>query len=423
MVNNNTLKDLTQTVLTALAATLLLASCAPKSQTSSMDLASSDIVTNDGSNISEALKTNGPDVAALAENPFNKWSAHHRPIGDDAVAGVPGGTSDISVANPVYSAPGPINSRGRLDMVGTFRIGSESKVFLDVTTNDPYKIIRETKSHKILTPSPGLRFPNSPLLPSSGDAIVMLYPRNGLSTDMMDVFSQFRKDGYTATKRSYYPLSISDVYDNRTYPRSPGASAIRIPSGVLRGKEINGSAPAPIYHALNATATRHSADGATPDIHVLSRKMVWPAYGIDQYKIAPTGKNTNYDNQGDLPYGTLLFIRKSDYHLRESLNLNARQKILFDTFAFYGCRLVDGQGGTKNGKAILQLRTDGELNGDAEDDVNQLLGKILKYLYPLRNPRPHNRETEINSADGLPYAGGGGPIDPAKSKNNAWDNK
>ena len=53
-------------------------------------------------------------------------------------------------------------------------------------------------------------------------------------------------------------------------------------------------------------------------------------------------------------------------------------------------------------------------------DVNAQLMKILPLLWPLRNPRPLDRETEI-AADGLPYAGGGGPIDPKQSVNTAWD--
>jgi hypothetical protein len=47
--------------------------------------------------------------------------------------------------------------------------------------------------------------------------------------------------------------------------------------------------------------------------------------------------------------------------------------------------------------------------------------KILPLLWPVRNPRPLDRETEIFSANGLPYAGGGGPLDPSRSVNTAWD--
>ena len=44
-------------------------------------------------------------------------------------------------------------------------------------------------------------------------------------------------------------------------------------------------------------------------------------------------------------------------------------------------------------------------------------------LWPVRNPRPLDKETEIFPGNGLPYAGGAGPLDPAKSVNTAWDAK
>ncbi len=364
-----------------------------------------------------------PPPAMLLKNPFNMWSAHHRPIGAFAEAGVPGGTENPRAKSPTYDAPGAINSRGRLNVVGTFRVGHEKKQMLLVHPSDPFQVILPTPGKigsNLPTPAPGLRFPASADLPDDGDAIVGLFPRNGLAGGLLDVFFQFRADGFTASKRASYPLHITDVYEDQAIDRSPGASAIRIPSGVLLGDEINAAKPQAIYHALNATATRHSLKGAPGSLHVLSQKMVWPAYDIDRLNITQAEDPENYDNQGDLPYGTVIFIRPQDYAKRETLGLTDRQKVLFDIFAYYGCRLVDGQGQVENNKAVLQLRTDGELNAAALAETNELLKKVLPLLYPLRNPRKHSAETETFT-NGLPYAGGGGPRSTSKSINNAWD--
>ena len=363
-----------------------------------------------------------PDLSLLYRNPFNKLSAHHRPIGGGAEYGVPGGTAKPRDPNPIYEDPGPFNSRGRLDCVGTFRISNSvgnQKVILWVTPDDPYRIIRPTPGQagtNLPTPSQGLRFPiHSPVrLPNDGDGEVALYPRNGGAEDLIDIFFQFRDNASTATRRASYPLAIDDVWEDTRMDRSIGATGIRWPSGVLRGDEINAAVPEPIHHAFNCTATRHGDRGAPTSLHVLGRTMVWPAYSIDKF-------HNQDDNQGDIPYGTVIAIRPQDYEkLRKGPGLTARQKAIVDVFRYYGCRIVDGQGQVVNNKAVLQLRTDGRLADDVREEVNAALQAVLPYLYPIRNPRPHRQETEIWVKDGLPYVGGGGPID-RNSVNNAWD--
>jgi hypothetical protein len=70
---------------------------------------------------------------------------------------------------------------------------------------------------------------------------------------------------------------------------------------------------------------------------------------------------------------------------------------------------------------VIQQRCDHAVTRAVAEDVNAQLMKILPLLWPVRNPRPLDRETEIFSANGLPYAGGGGPLDPSRSVNTSWD--
>lgn len=198
---------------------------------------------------------------------------------------------------------------------------------------------------------------------------------------------------------------------------------MRWPSGVVRGFEINPENPAPIRHCFQCTATRHSrpdnksSPKAPASRHVLGKTFVWPAYGTDGGADSPTV------NLGDIPYGTRLVIRRQDFGRRDTLGLSARGLVLFDMFCYYGMYVVDGQGqyDAKNDGAVIQIRCDQNIAKAAAEDVNAQLMKILPLLWPVRNPRPLDRETEIFPGNGLPYAGGGGPLDPAKSINTAWD--
>jgi len=116
-------------------------------------------------------------------------------------------------------------------------------------------------------------------------------------------------------------------------------------------------------------------------------------------------------------------IRAQDFNRRDTFGLSARGLVIFDTFCYYGMYVVDGQGqydGANNG-VVMQLRCDQEVGDSAAADVNAQLMKILPLLWPVRNPRPLDKEAEIFPGNGLPYAGGGGPLDPAKSLNTAWD--
>jgi hypothetical protein len=352
-------------------------------------------------------------------NPFNKWSAHHRPIGALAEAGVPGGTANPTATNPSYDAPGALNSRGRLANVKLFRCGASAqgrKYIYRVSGSDPNRTIADEPGAPSSNKLPvTLRMPSGVTYPSTtGDDVIQLWPRNGTATDMSDLFFNFEDSASTAKRRYEYPIGGMDVPDGSdSWDRGSSASGLRFPGTVLRGFEINPASPAPIRHALNVTATRHSNEGAPASAHVLGKKRVWPAMFTDG-NAGDAGYNT-----GDLPYGTRIFIRWQDRTQRGSLGLSARGLILFDTFLYFGCYIIDGQGQHSAGGGVLQLRIDQDVTSTVVDDLDDQLQKLLPLLYPMRNPRPHNTETERHT-DGLPYAGGGGPVGPG-SINTAWD--
>ena len=355
----------------------------------------------------------------LFVNPYDKLSAHHRPVGAGAEYGVPGTTGEPT--------------RGRIDIVTRIGISmapATKKYIHRVAPADPFRRI-------VYDPATGggqgggkglpieVRMPTGVPYPSAGeDRNVVLWPRDGGAKDLCTMFYGFNHETGTARYSKAWPFAGSDLGDGADgYDVGSGASRLRWPSGVLRGFEINPENPAPIRHCFQATATRHSkpdnrsSPKAPPSRHVLSKTFVWPAQGTDG------GASDQGSNLGDIPYGTRLVVRRQDFAQRETLGLSPRGRVLFDTLCYYGLYLVDGQGqyDAANDGAVIQQRCDQEVTRAVADDVNAQLMKILPLLWPVRNPRPLDRETEIFPADGLPYAGGGGPLDPDHSVNSAWD--
>ena len=354
----------------------------------------------------------------LFVNPYNRLSAHHRPVGAGAEYGVPGTTGE--------------GTRGRIAVVTRISLSmapATKKYIHRVAPADPLRTV--TFSGEAAGSGGGrglpvtLRMPADAPYPTTGeDRNVVLWPRDGGTVDLCTMFYGYDHRASTARYAKSWPFSGLDVTDGSDdFDAGSGASRMRWPAGVLRGFEINPESPAPIRHAFQATATRHSnpdnrkSPKAPATRHVLAKTHVWPAYGTD------AGASNPAANLGDIPYGTRLVIRRQDFDQKEKLRLSARGRVMFDTLCYYGMYLVDGQGqydAERNG-AVIQQRCDHAVTREAAEDVNAQLMKILPLLWPVRNPRPLDRETEIFPADGLPYAGGGGPLDPRHSVNTAWD--
>ena len=392
-----------------------------------------------------AMKASGNDMLA---NPFNKMSAQHRPIGDRAIYGIPAGEPDGNKGPATPARPG---ERGAIAHLGGIQLTKKvfTKYLYDIDPSWPAETIRWdgkagggppiiTLPHDFKVP-PQTRGVFRPF-GTGREACLGVYDR---ATDRLFQFYHLAvgaDDALMANFVHVYPLGGVDYkLDDDPWQGGSSASKLRLPAGVMRYNEIKSPNPVPIYHMFHTTASydNNAKGGHNPAAaQVLGRTICWPAASND---------GSASKNQGDIPYGTRVCIRWGDRVVRDSttehpimgldgimwaLNLDAdggtRGHILFDQAVHYGYVIVDGTSAIASPTSgVLQIRTD---NGDAPGDqwpgtvydaVAKELNKIRPLLWPIANTRGYGAETEIYK-DGLPYAGGGGPLDSA-SKNTAWD--
>ncbi len=312
-------------------------------------------------------------------NPFNKQSAHHRPIGTGAVYGI---------------LQGEVRTRGRLNIITDVNIGvpRTTKYLYQVQTSDPIELIEGSGEGLPVS----LKIPEDIDLPPDriggiGDNNVMFYPRNGLAADILDLFFGFQSDrsGFTASRHVSYGIRGSDVGGGTS------ASRLKWPSSTLRGFEILSGKP--IRHALNVAVSRL---GAPTQYQILSKTYRWPATGTDGSSGDPQ------QNLGDIPYGTRCAIRPQDAGKRETLGLSPLGKVLFDAHLYYGVLVLDGTG-TLPGGARWHYRTDQDIPAAQRNLIVTELRKIVPLLWPIDNTR-ENEE----------FAGGGTSLGGI---NTAWD--
>lgn len=451
-----------------------------------------------------------PPASGLSlRNPFNKWSAHHRPIGNGATYGIPPGALEARVRSNTaeirdYSG-GALGRRGRLSLVRGVDLSKEPanrKYLHEVqSTWTDRKVVWHQAgggdglrpdgwTGKIPTPSQAALPPYWPTVVDGGDipdSELLLY---NVATDVSTTFAEFlyvpnnptlraiTPAVSAARSRKNYGLAGRDVRRNWDTPSGdwgPGAADWRHPGGFLRGDEVDLTGATPIRHLLNLTACRHSGKGATAAQHIISRRISYPAWWTDRPfgNRDPDGDGplpSVPDNQGDLPYGTIVCIRKGDRGARDStttapftspyvddpadrtpansathsfttagnavyaLNLTPFQKRLFDVFVYYGAMICDGQGQLNNGGPEIKLRVDHVLGADSAKTTAVLNGfaKLIPLLWPIHNPRKHYEADDSLSGvetynspgarwHGFPFVGGGGPIDENESVNTAYD--
>jgi hypothetical protein len=391
-----------------------------------------------------------PSAASLLLNPFNKLSAHHRPVG----RGTSGNEADLNPLN-YYGIPGTspgTTTRGRLSIITQIEVGGGSvgvKYHHYVRGTDPSRevVFNAASDSNINLPftqrmpdpnSAEFVYPTEPTNPA--DANVLLYPRNGQSVDIGDLYHEFQRVGAGSAgsplpranlRRPYGLLGLDYVNaaDPAGWEQGSSASRLRWPGVMLRYHEMSPANPAPINHCLHVWVTRktNSPDPLRPQWHVLGKTRVWPAQGTDS-----TSGNAD-ENLGDIPYGTRCVIRYQDRGLRNSLDLTARGLVLFDCLLRYGFYVADGgsyvsgadDGGvicfrTDHGPANAPSgNTDGRWPQGLRDELVTEFGKLLPYCYPVRYQRSLATEDELHT-DGLPYASGGGPL-YADAPNTAWD--
>jgi len=428
-----------------------------------------------------AVDAPSPDATPVADgsvetdlfrNPFDRLSTHHRPVGAGATYGIPPSILKRDLDDPaVEYSPGRPGSRGRLAIVKDFRItGSTSTLKLlwqyqstwseHTTEWQEIGTAPDTDEYgggsgknlpvTIMMPAPS----QAPYPPDFGDNEIFTFGGDRDRPTLAYVFAQYMltprnpailaRGNRSARAVQIYPLDGPDVQSSASSPGDwgPGAIDWRHPGGFLRRDELDLDNPRPIRHVLNLTATRHDGEGAVAVEHILSRTVTYPAWNTDsnaeESRLIAGVPHPN--NQGDIPYGTRIVIRKEDRILRDSttanpvpspvdgrvyaLDLSPIGKRLFDAFVYYGAIICDGQGQHVDGGGVLQLRVEeGPVvtSSAGREAVNRQLKKLIPLLWPIFNVRTHFSETEIFAGDGLPYVGGGGPLDPDESVNTAYD--
>lgn len=401
-------------------------------------------------------------------NPFNKWSAHHRPIGADVEFGIPPSVEPGNVGTSTashYNAGVKLNAtesnadeaRGRLS--GTINMDLENSIVgskylwkLTATNKETLTFDRRdgTGTFSVTIPKLGATayYPirNADDAAKERDYQVLVYPKNAGTADLL--VSMRDTDYFTpgANTPREWPIGGIDCREHSALESWTGASRIRWPMGFIRGFEVNPTNPGPINHALQASCDRLSSNASA---HIMGRRCVWPSYGTDSFtETATSGPR----NRGNIPYGTCVTLRDADYtRIRAALVTanNKRGVRIVDAIYFYGIYLIDGNGSANS----IQLRCDAEVGWEPSatgkvpatrpgaitttgrveipnvvSDINAALRACQSYLWPIYNSQRYGTTNAIRQVhtDGLPYVGGGGPRDGKTlaltgSKNTAHD--
>lgn len=320
------------------------------------------------------------DAGDLYLNPFNKDSAHHRPIGSDAIY-----ASDDDPATKDWLTMETININSK---------NGFGDCIAQATTTDPTVTV---------TFKPTRRGTGGAGLP-----VTMKMPvgfNGGTTTDAAaDVY-----DATTGLLHEFYILHLTDgqytaasrlEIDIRGLGHTPPgkkahvgvtASGMSIFHGLLRSEEIN-QPGFPMRHVLNfVLPSRPGIDRAS----MLSKEVVWPASSRDGFAGDP-----KY-NLGHIPYGGLLAIlpeSKGGPNL-DALGLTEPGRRIAQALRDYGAYAMD------TGKSPV-IRADQFVDDDLRKQLQADLQKVYKYIRLVKNNAPDQNAS-----------GGGTPLAP----NTAFD--
>lgn len=309
-------------------------------------------------------------------NPFNKASAHHRPIGTGANY-----TSTTSAATVAWRKAAHFN----------INVGAPFGVHMVVTgPRDPIRAIgAKAACDKVLNLPAAVRLPAGGLITTirtnangcpDGDIIV----HDG-TTGVGHHLRQYNHNNGNPTAGQYRTVDVRGLGHGTRPGHRVGsyATGIAAPFGLLRGQEIN-TPGSPIRHALQMVMPRK------PGCKImLSRTVVLPATSGDRNASSP-GYNT-----GSIPYGGLLALPPT-VNLN-TLGLSEPGRRLADAIRNYGIYVVDG-----GGCAAGAIRSDQTVSSS----VLSQLRKDIRKIYP------HIRLVLNNNVLGSPVAGGGTPLAP-----------
>ena len=313
-------------------------------------------------------------------NPFSKDSAHHRPIGDEAVYADDSDPSTVSwFKNPGKSININVGAPWGVSVASTVK--TDPMVTVGAISLKCDKI--EGLPVTIRMPADGFITPVK--LNSNGctDGVVVLYDK---AKSLPHQLRQYNWNGGVPLAGQYKTWSISGLGHGTRPGERLGTSASGVAAlfGLLRGNEINRSNKK-VEHALQMilpSAPSHCA-------MMMSREIVLPATGGDGYMTKP-----GY-NLGNIPYGALMALpppAKGGPNL-DALGLTDRGKRLAEAVRDYGIYAVDTG-------ACPALRADQYVLDTGE--LKATLSKIYPYIRRVLN----------NDVLGTRTAGGGAGIAP-----------
>lgn len=313
-------------------------------------------------------------------NPFNKRSAHHRPVGTGAVYAPDGHPSVVSwMQNPRRAIGMNVGAPWGVSAVPTD--ASDGMRTIEPLPKECTRI--HDLPVTIRMPKEGFETPIQYNPNGCRDGIVVIY--DGVAGVPHEIFAYSWSGG--APKGSIHKTWDIRGLGHGTRPGDrlgTSASGVAALFGILRGEEIN-DADRKVEHALQMSLPRKARQCA----NMLSREVTLPAVAGDG------SMNTPGENQGNIPYGALMAlppVEKGGPDLGP-LGLSPRGRRLVEAVRDYGIYVVDGGN-------CPAMRTDQHV-GNA-DELKAALAKIY----------PHIRRVLNNDVLGSPVAGGGTPLAP-----------
>ncbi|MBK8210679.1 MAG: hypothetical protein IPK78_12675 [Rhodospirillales bacterium] len=308
-------------------------------------------------------------------NPFNKNSAHHRPIGTGAL----------------YAAGNhPSTSSWLRNSSRTININAGAPWGVSVTSTDAADPLRTIGAANLKCGSvqglpktirlPKEGFPTTVKVNSNGctDGVVVIYDK---AQKVPHQIRQYNWNGGRPVGGQYKTWSISGLgHGTRPGDRvGTSASGVAALFGVLRGDEINNPSKK-VEHALQMALPRSPGHCA----NMLSRQVVLPAVSGDSSMF------NSGNNLGNIPYGALMALPPTSKGgpSIDGLGLNARGKRLAEAVRDYGIYAVDGAD-------CNAIRADQYVANTSE--LKAALSKLYPYIRMVLN----------NNVLGTPTAGGG----------------
>ena len=299
-------------------------------------------------------------------NPFRKGSAHHRPIGSDAVFADANHPSTISLLRGEFTN---INSNN----------GWGINIYKS-TSADPLLTVTHAGPNKNIGLPVTLRVPQNANNLLTTDATVVIYDT---TSNMTHEFYYWRWNNGEPTAANHRQWDINGDGHSQPDGSRVGASASGVAGmfGLLRGYEAN-TPGYKIEHALQISLSHGKGNCGMQ----LQNKVVWPAVSTDWF-CKPHPELCS----GDIPYGALLALPASADIA--SLGLSEPGQRLAEALQNYGAYAVDGSN-------CPTLRAD----QDIDAQVLQTLKQDMRKIYPLLRMVLNNEADQTASGGGTPRA-------------------